>query len=94
MSTGAIILFGLAIVSIIIGIILALYTKVAEYPFLLILAFIFFILGCVVRCPVPTNHDVKEGTAHYVEQNHIEIANGDTINTYKTYEIVWNRNTK
>lgn len=94
MSTGAIILFGLAIVSIIIGIILALYTKVAEYLFLLILAFIFFILGCAVQCPVPTNHDVKEGTAHYIEQIHIEVVNDDTINTYKTYQIEWNQNTK
>lgn len=42
----------------------------------------------------PTNKDVKEGEAHYVEQNHIEVVNGDTINTYKTYEIVWNQNTK
>lgn len=92
MATGAIILFGLAIVSIIIGIILALYTKVAEYLFLLILAFIFFIFGCAVQYPIPTNHDVREGTAHYIEQVHIEIVNGDTINNYKTYEIVWNQN--
>jgi hypothetical protein len=94
MSTGAIILFGLAIVSIIIGIILTIYTKVGEYLFLLILALIFFILGLAVQCPAPTNHDVKEGTAHYIEQIHIEVVNGDTINTYKTYKIVWNKNTK
>ena len=43
-------------------------------------------------CSIPTNKDVKEGKAHYVEQNNIEIVNGDTINNYKTYKIEWNQN--
>jgi hypothetical protein len=94
MTTGAIILFGLAIVSIIIDIILTIYTKVGEYLFLLILALIFFILGLAVQNPPPTNKDVKEGKAHYIEQNHTEVVNGDTVNTYKTYRIEWNQNTK
>ena len=42
----------------------------------------------------PTNKDVREGEAHYVEQNHIEVVNGDTINTYKTYKIEWRKNFK
>jgi hypothetical protein len=94
MTTGAIILFGLAILLIIISIILTIYTKVGEYLLLLILALIFFILGLAVQNPPPTNHDVKEGTAHYIEQNHIEVVNGDTINTYKTYKIEWIENSK
>ena len=94
MTIGAIILFGLAIVSTVIGITLAIHTKVVEYLFLLFFAFVFFIFGAAAKCPTPTNNDVKEGKAHYIEQNHIEVVNGDTINAYKTYEIVWNQNTK
>lgn len=94
MTIEAVILFGLAIVSIVIGITLAIHTKVVEYLFLLFFAFIFFVIGLAVQCPTPTNKDVKEGKAHYVEQNHIEIVNGDTISNYKTYKIEWNQNTK
>jgi hypothetical protein len=43
---------------------------------------------------IPTNKDVRERRAHYVEQNHIEIVNGDTINHYKTYQIEWIKNSK
>ena len=55
----------------------------------------FFIVGGIVAIDLtPTNKDVREGEAHYIEQNHIEVVNGDTINTYKTYEIVWIENFK
>jgi hypothetical protein len=50
--------------------------------------------GIIIVDSTPTNKDVRKGKAHYVEQNHIEIVNGDTINTYKTYQIEWNQNTK
>ena len=50
--------------------------------------------GAITLDSIPTNKDVREGKAHYVEQNHIEVVNGDTINTYKTYKIEWNQNTK
>ena len=50
--------------------------------------------GAVVLKSTPTNKDVREGEAHYVEQNHIEVVNGDTINTYKTYQIEWIENSK
>ena len=50
--------------------------------------------GAIVLDYTPTNKDVKEGRAHYVEQNHVEIVNGDTINTYKTYQAVWIENSK
>jgi hypothetical protein len=51
-------------------------------------------VGVGILYDTPTNNDVKEGTAHYVEQNHIEVVNGDTINTYKTYKIEWIENSK
>ena len=94
MTIEAIILFGLSILLIIIGITLAIHTKVVEYLFLLLFAFIFFVIGLAVQYPIPTNKDVKEGKAYYVEQNHIEVINGDTVNNYKTYHIIWNQNTK
>ena len=63
-----------------------------------LLFLIFSVFGIIVGKEVidstPTNKDVKEGEAHYVEQNHIEVVNGDTVNIYKTYQIEWNQNTK
>lgn len=50
--------------------------------------------GGIALDSTPTNKDVKNGKAYYVEQNHIEVVNGDTVNNYKTYQIVWNQNTK
>ena len=63
------------------------------------LLFLFISLFCIVGGVAavdltPTNKNVRDGEAHYVEQNHIEVVNGDTVNIYKTYEIVWNQNTK
>jgi hypothetical protein len=53
---------------------------------------IFSFVGIGLLYATPTNKDVREGEAHYIEQNHIEIVNGDTVNNYKTYEIIWNQN--
>lgn len=51
-------------------------------------------IGVIIIDSIPTNKDVREKRAHYVEQNHIEVVNGDTVNIYKTYQIEWNQNTK
>ena len=72
-------------------------SSIANEPIWLL--FLIFPLFCVMGGGIaldstPTTKDVKEGIAHYVEQNHIEVVNGDTINTYKTYEIVWIENSK
>lgn len=63
------------------------------------LLFLFFSTFCIIGGAItldstPTNKDVREGKAHYVEQNHVEIVNGDTINNYKTYQAVWIENSK
>lgn len=60
----------------------------------LIFAGLCVMLGVITLDLTPTNKDVRKGEAHYIEQNHIELLNGDTINTYKTYEIVWIENFK
>lgn len=66
-----------------------------EYWFLeLIITILCSIVGIGMLCDVPTDNDVKEGKAHYIEQNHIEVVNGDTVNNYKTYQIVWTENSK
>ena len=56
----------------------------------LILSFVFSVFGIAKISQTPTNSDVKKGKAYYIEQNHIEVLNGDTVNTYKTYSIEWN----
>lgn len=94
MTTGAIVLFILAIIIAILGITLAIHTGTAAYLSFLCFAFPFCIIGLILQCSTPTDADVKKGTAHYVEQNHIEIVNGDTINNYKTYKIEWIENFK
>lgn len=55
----------------------------------------FCIMGGILAIDLtPTNKDVRKGKAHYIEQNHVEVLNGDTINTYKTYQIQWIENSK
>lgn len=66
-----------------------------EFWFLgLIITILCSIVGIGMSFDVPTNNDVKEGKAHYIEQNHIEVVNGDTVNNYKTYKIEWIENFK
>ena len=51
-------------------------------------------IGLGILCDTPNNQDVRKRKAHYIEQNHLEVVDGDTINTYKTYQIVWTENSK
>jgi hypothetical protein len=69
-------------------------TEEAIWLLFLIFAGYCIIGGIISIDSTPTNKDVKEGKAHYIEQNHTEVVNGDTVNTYKTYRIEWNQNTK
>lgn len=94
MNIGAIILIALAIIIIVGSVGSSFVAKIPEFLFALPFGFILFIAGLSIQYPIPNDEDVKNGRAHYIEQNHIEVVNGDTINAYKTYEIVWNQNTK
>lgn len=91
---AAIICFSISIIIAIWGITMNIVTKVPEWLLLMILVLPISIFGAAELSMTPTNKDVKNGKAHYVEQNHIEVVNGDTINNYKTYEIVWTENSK
>ena len=90
----AIILFSIAIVIAVWSITMDSTTESGMWLLFLICSALFIVGSIAAIDLAPTNKDVREGEAQYVEQNHIEIVNGDTINTYKTYRIEWNQNTK
>ena len=90
----ATILFSIAIVIAVWCITVDSTTESGMWLLFLIPSAFFIVGGIAVIDLTPTNKDVREGEAHYIEQNHIEVANGDTVNNYKTYQIVWNQNTK
>ena len=90
----AMILFSIAIVIAVWCITVDSTTESGMWLLFLIPSVFFIIGGIAVIDLTPTNKDVREGEAHYIEQNHIEVVNGDTVNNYKTYQIVWNQNTK
>jgi hypothetical protein len=91
---AAMILFSIAIGVAVWCITVSSITEEGMWIVFLILS-VFCIMGGIIAIDsTPTNKDVREGKAHYIEQNHIEVVNGDTINTYKTYEIVWMENSK
>ena len=69
-------------------------TKEGEWLLFLVFAFVSATGGTIVLDSSPTNKDVRDGEAHYVETNHIEVVNGDTVNIYKTYQIEWIENFK
>ena len=90
----AMILFSIAIGIAVWCITVSSITKDAIWLLFLIFTGFCIIGGGIVLDSTPTDKDVREGEAHYIEQNHIEVVNGDTINIYKTYKIEWNQNTK
>ena len=91
---AAMILFTIAIGIAVWCITVSSITKLYMWLLLLIPSIYCAIIGITVIDSIPTNKDVRDGEAHYVEQNHIEVVNGDTINTYKTYKIEWIKNSK
>lgn len=90
----AMILFAIAIGMAVWCITVSSISEEAIWLLFLIFAGVCTIIGIASLATTPTNKDVREGEAHYVEQNHIEVVNGDTVNNYKTYQIEWNQNTK
>lgn len=90
----ATILFSIAIIIAVWCITVSVTTELEMWLFFLILSIFCMIGGMAVVDSTPTNKDVREGEAHYIEQNHIEVVNGDTVNSYKTYQIKWIENSK
>lgn len=88
---AAIILFSIAATNLIWSIITAFATKGAEWLLSILLTVLLSMVGVITIFDTPTDSDVRKGNAYYVEQNHIEILNGDTVNTYKTYSMEWKK---
>jgi hypothetical protein len=91
---GATILFTIAGIILLFSIIACTYTNTPEWLLLTIISLVLSAAGVVTLTETPRNAHVRKGKAHYIEQNHVEVLNGDTINTYKTYQIVWTENSK
>lgn len=91
---AAIILFSIAGTLAICGIVFTCVSDIAEWMFTLLISAVLTAFGLVAFFTTPRPLNVREGKAHYIEQNHIEVINGDTVNNYKTYQIEWNQNTK
>ena len=91
---AAMILFAIAGTTLLWSIIISSVTDNENWLLALIITLVCSLAGVGTLCDTPTNKDVRKGEAHYVEQNHIEVVNGDTVNNYKTYQIEWNQNTK
>lgn len=91
---ATIILFSIAVIIAVWCITVSSITKEAMWLLFLIFTGFCIIGGIISIDSTPMNKDVREGEAHYIEQNHIEVVNGDTVNNYKTYQIEWIENSK
>lgn len=87
----ATILFTIAGVILLFSIIAGAHTNTPEWLLLIVISLVLSASGAVILKETPRNTHVRKGEAHYVEQNHIEVVNGDTVNNYKTYQIEWNK---
>lgn len=85
----AMILFTLAIGVAVWSITMISTTKESGWSLFLLFSVFCVIAGVATMGLIPTDKDVREGEAHYVEQNHIEVVKGDTVLKYTTYEIQW-----
>lgn len=85
------ILFSIAAINLIWTIIIAFVSRNPFWLLSIIISFCLSIIAIAAMSNTPTDSNVKKGNAYYVEQNHIEVLNGDTINTYKTYSIEWKK---
>ena len=87
---AAIILFSIACIFFILGIVLLIVKKEPIFILCLTTSLPFCVCGAVCLYPTPKESDIENGTAIYQENHHIVInEQGDTIKNYKTYEIVW-----
>lgn len=83
------------IISLIIGVILlcvSVYTMVKydEYSLIAmtVVAGVYLLCSLLYFAFSPTDNDVKNGTAEYVKERHIEISSNDTIE-YDVYRLEW-----
>lgn len=90
MNTAGIVFLLLGTLFMLIPIIIAL--TIQEYHIIMFcsLSLIWFTLFPEVNYPEPTNNDVKNGKAVYIEEVNVTLdMNGDTLYNYSTYRIEW-----
>ena len=88
-------MLGFIITSLIIGLVLlfvSIYnvTEHKEPSFIFITIFVgFYLLGSMLYFTLsPTDQNVRNGSAEYVKEHHIEISSNDTIE-YDVYRLEW-----
>ena len=90
---AAIILFSIACIFFILGIVLWIVKSDPIFILFLTISLPLCVCGAVCLYPTPKESDIENGTAIYQENHHIVInEQGDTIKNYKTYKIVWKEN--
>ena len=88
-------MLGFIITSLIIGLILfciSIYTTVVydkpDYIPIVVIAGLYLLCSILYIAFSPTNSDVRNRTAEYVKEHHIEISSNDTIE-YDIYRLEW-----
>ena len=83
MNTGGIVFLSLGALFMLIPIIIALVTQEYHIIMFSLLSLIWFTLFPEVNYPEPTNNDVKNGKATYIEEVNVALdENGDTLWRY------------
>lgn len=90
MNAAGIIFLVLGIICIVVPAIITLKTDKGYFMSISIMSIVWFALFPVVNYPEPTNDDVREGKAIYIEEKNYGIsATGDTLYEYRTYHLEW-----
>ena len=90
MNLGGIVFLSLGTLFMLIPIIIALTTQEYHIIMFSLLSLIWFTLFPEVNYPEPTNNDVKNGKATYIEEVNAALdENGDTLYNYSTYRLEW-----
>lgn len=90
MNTGGIVFLSLGALFMLIPIIIALAKQEYHIIIFSLLSLIWFTLFPEVNYPEPTNNDVKNGKATYIEEVNVALdENGDTLYNYSTYRLEW-----
>ena len=90
MNIAGIVFLSLGVLFVLIPAIISIVKHNATYMLFSIMSIFWFTLFSVVNYPYPTNNDVKDGKAIYVEEVNVGLnANGDTLYNYSTYRLEW-----
>ena len=90
MNTFGVIFLILTILAIIIPTFIAIYKRNGIFMLFSLFSLFFLMFFGVTNWPNPTDSDVKNGKAIYIENHQVGLnEQGDTIYNYKTYKKEW-----